>query len=205
MTALVAGKIAEREERSDLRYLQVLVINLMQTSMGLPAEVGDEALRIRVEHADLLNQLSVDVLAWNDRRQLAAITSLIQNRLDGFEEWDETLVQRHLTARMMGYLYDFFYAEETHQIRAQDDERTEVDEDEMVGKLSEASTENPPNPTGEESSGGSSSSTPAAKSSATSDSEVSPSSESSVPTKQGKSRHAPTSTSKSSRALSSRA
>lgn len=194
-TAMAAGEIARREERSDLRAIHLTLIELMQSSMGLPGNVTDEMLQIRVTHADVLNQLSEDTMAWNDRRQLKAVTALIQNRLGpDFVEWDEVLVSRHINVKLMGYLYDFFYKEETQQARSQDEDRSEVDEDEMLGKSSEESTKAQQNPTGDASIGDSSSSTPEVKSSAGTDSEANQSPESSTPTKRAKSKPAPTST-----------
>lgn len=193
-TALAAGKIAKAEERSDLRDLQMKIIALLQVNMGLPADIDDEAVRIRVEHAEILNELMVQVTAWNDRRQLAGVTALIQNRLEGFADWDEIMVQRHITADLMALLYDFLYSEETKQNRAQDDERNDVDEEELVGKSSEGNTKTPPSPTGDESSGDSDSSTPEPMSSAGTTSEASPSPESSTPTKEAKSKSAKAST-----------
>ena len=78
-SALVAGKIALTEKRADLRAIQLQVIALMQAGMGLPPQqdIDDDMLRMKVEHASLLNDLDVGVKDWNDRRMLAAVTSLI--------------------------------------------------------------------------------------------------------------------------------
>ena len=180
--ALAAGAIAKAEDRTDLLKIQQEVINLLQLSMGLSVNVTEEGVRLRVEHAPVINDLMDRIIAWNDRRQLAAVTALVQNRLEGFADWDEVMVQRHITCDLMVYLYDFFALEESNQSRAQDDERNEVDEEELVGKSSEASGKNPPNQTGDTSSGDSSSSIPVVVTSTGNDSEASQSSESSTPT-----------------------
>ena len=187
-SAMAAGKIAKKEGRTDLRDLQLQLISIMQMGMGLPTqvEITDDAMRIRVEHADLLNALEVDISAWNDRRMLAAVTALVQNRLEGFEEWDEILVQRNITNKLMDHLYRFFREEEMSQVEGQAEDRSEVDEEEQVGKPPVANGKPRPSPTGEQSSGDSNSSTPATKTSPTTASEASPSSESSEPSKQAK-------------------
>ena len=187
-SALVAGKIAMSEKRADLRTIQLQVISLMQAGMGLPPQqdIDDEMLRMKVEHASLLNDLEVGVKDWNDRRMLAAVTSLIQNRLPGFSDWDEVMVERHIRRDLMDALYAFFREEEYAQAEAQDDERNEVDEEEAVKKSSTATGKNQPSRTGEQSSGGSNSSTQEVVISPGTDSEASPSSESSVPSKPAK-------------------
>lgn len=193
-TAMTAGAIAKAEGRSDLRDLQMKILALLQVGMGINADIDDETLRIRVEHADILNELQVKVVEWNDRRQLMGVTALIQNRLPGFTDWDEIMVQRHITDELMVHLYDFLYSEENRQNRAQDEERTEVDEEELVGKSSGESGKSQKSPTGEESSGDSNSSTPDAMNSAGTSSEVSQSPESSTPMKEAKNKSAKPST-----------
>lgn len=193
-TAMAAGKIAKLEERTDLLHLQQMVITLLTVGMGLPGQLSDEMMRIRVEHAEILNQLQVEVTEWNDRRQLAGVTALIRCRLEGFADWDETLVEANVKEDLMVHLYNFLTSEENKGIEAQDEDRQEVDEEELVGKSSEANTENPPSPTGDGSTGASSSSTPDATSSAGTTSEASPSPESSTPTKEAKSKSAKAST-----------
>jgi len=195
-SALVAGKIALSEKRADLRAIQLQVIALMQAGMGLPPTqpIDDDMMRMKVEHADLLNDLEVGVKDWNDRRMLAAVTSLVQNRLPGFSDWDEVMVTRHIRKDLMEELYGFFREEEYAQAEAQDDERNEVDEEEAVKKSSTATGKSQPSPTGEQSSGDSSSSTQEAEISPTNASEASPSSESSEPSKQAKKTPVATST-----------
>ncbi len=193
-TAMVAGKIAKIEEREDLLNLQQVVITLLTVGMGLPGQLSDEMMRIRVEHAELLNSLQVEVSEWNDRRQLAGVTALIRCRLEGFADWDETLVEANVKEDLMVHLYNFVTSEENKVSEAQDDDRNEVDEEELVGKSPEASTESPPGPTGDASAGDSSSSTPDVPSSAGTNSEASPSPESSTPTKEAKSKSAKAST-----------
>ena len=187
-SALVAGKIAMSEKRADLRAIQLQVISLMQAGMGLPPQqdIDDDMLRMKVEHASLLNDLEVGVKDWNDRRMLAAVTSLIQNRLPGFSDWDEVMVERHIRRDLMDALYAFFREEEYAQAEAQDDERNEVDEEEAVKKSSTATGKNQPSRTGEQSSGDSNSSTQEVVISPTNASEASPSSESSEPSKPAK-------------------
>lgn len=182
-SSLAAGHIAMAEKRTDLRDIQLQVISLMQAGMGLPPQrpIDDEMMRMKVEHAAILNDLEVGVKRWNDRRMLAAVTALVQNRLPGFADWDEITVERQIRTDLMNELYAFFREEEFAQAGAQDDERTEVDEEEAVKKSSKATGKSQPSRTGEQSSGGSSSSTQEPEISPGTDLEASPSSESSEP------------------------
>jgi len=195
-TALAAGQVVMREKRTDLRNVQLQVIALMHADVGLKPQmpINDEMMRMKVEHADLLNKLVVEMQEWNDRRMLAAVTALVQNRLPGFAEWDEVMVERNIRFGLMDKLYTFFREEELAQAGAQDDERNEVDEEEAVKKSSKANGKSQQSPTGEESSGDSNSSTQEVVISPMNVSEVSPSSESSGHSKPVKNKQEATST-----------
>lgn len=189
-TALLAGAIAASEGRSDVLDLQQAVIAILSNAMGVAMPMDDATKALRIKYIGELKELTDKTVAWNDRRTLAGVTAFIQNRLDGFVDWDESIVQRHVTQDLMVQIYNFVTEEEAGQSNAQDDERAEVDEAAELGKSSTEPGDLPQSPTGEASTGDSDSSTPVATSSDQSASEASPSPASSEPSKPEKSKSA---------------
>lgn len=185
-SVLTASEICKEEEGAELSQMSLEVMAICTFALGAAPNISENGARIRLHHAEKLDDLMNRAIAWNDKRQLAAVTSLIQNRLEGFQDWDEVLVNRHLTTKLLAQIYEFFSSEENAMTAAQDDERVEIDEAAEMGKSPTEPGDPPPSPTGEGSTGASSSSTPEPESSAGSDSEASPSPASSTPSKEEK-------------------
>ena len=194
-SAMAAAPIAEAEGLSHIDA-HAIVTRILGASLGTGAILEPHELEIRAKYSDVLSQLSDEVLAWNDRRQVAGVTALIASRLPGCEDWSEELTRTNITEALMSELYAFVSREETGTAQAKEPSEHELAED--LGKSSPAPGDPPQSPTGSGSTGDCDASTQEPLNSDQTALDLTPSDTSSAPSKRASGKNASGSTAMSS-------
>lgn len=180
-TALVAAPIAEGEGLSHLDA-HAMVTRILSAALGVNTILQPNELEIRAKYSEPITSLIDQVVAWNDRRQIAGVTAVIVNRLPACQDWTEADTLE-LGEPLIAAIYNFVSEEEAGQApqRTEDEEQAELIRD--LGKSSPEPGSLPLSPTGSESSGDSGASTQELQSSGQTALALTPSPTSSAPSK----------------------
>lgn len=195
-SALVAGPIARAEGISHVEAHNI-VMRILSASLGVATTLSEQEIELRAKHSEALGQLVDAVLAWNERRQLAAVTAVIANRLPGCEDWTEEDTRRAVPEAMLAAIYAFVSREEAAQTGDGDAVEQERQQAEELGKSPMEHGNPPQNPTGSGSTGDLERSIPAPENSAQTALELTPSATSSAPSKRVRGKNANASTASS--------
>ncbi len=124
-------------------------------------ELNDEEQALRLRHLDRLQAFTASAMARGARRQLVMVTAGIANRLPGCEDWTEEDT-RKLPESLIEAIAVFMAGEEARTLTTEEKEPGAADAElaEALGKSLPEPTNDPPNPTGEPSSGASSEPSP---------------------------------------------
>lgn len=196
-SAIVAAPIAQAEAISHIDA-HAIVTRILGASLGTGTLLESNELEIRAKYSDTLSQLNDRVVAWNDRRQVAGVTALIANRLEGCSDWTEQDTRSRITESLMAALYNFLSQEEAGQVQAKPDDEQQQELAQELGKSSPAHGSPNQNPTGQRSTGDSDASTQPLQSSDQTALALTPSASSSEPLKRERSKSGSGSTATSS-------
>lgn len=124
-------------------------------------ELTDEEQAMRLRHLQKLQAFTAEAMSRGARRQLVLVTAGIANRLPGCETWDLSDTER-LPESLIEAIAVFMAGEEARTLTTEEKEPGAADAElaEALGKSPAAPTNDPPNPTGEPSSGASSEPSP---------------------------------------------